>query len=165
MECCKRMQPIRVQYFRAMTNKRACSMAGMQCRDAPQLLPWYRGMLNQRAAPLSPCGLTETWHKYQHSENISFKSRNITKASLALTSRPTDAFLFIAEGFCGSEIFPRDPKLGCKSVYWCSKARLRYHHPRPRRGHLVVPFTASPHRHQPYLGSQRNWKCFSCFLI
>ena len=36
-------------------------------------------------------------------------------------------------GFCGSEIFPPDPKLGCKSVYWCSKARLRYHHPRPRR--------------------------------
>ena len=39
MECCKRMQPIRVQYFRAMTNKRACSMAGMQCRDAPNYCP------------------------------------------------------------------------------------------------------------------------------
>ena len=126
-----------------------------------QLLPWYRGMLNQRAAPLSPCGLTETWHKYQHSENISFKSRNITKASLALTPRPTDAFLFRAEGFCGSEIFPQDPKLGCKSVYWCSKARLRYHHPRPRRGHLVVPFTAII----LILAHKETENVFSCFLI
>ena len=39
MEFGQKMWPIRGQCYRPLTSKRACKMAGMQCRDAPNYCP------------------------------------------------------------------------------------------------------------------------------
>ena len=73
----------------------------------PQLLPQYRGMLNQRAASLSPWGLTGTWHI--HDTNISIRKHQlqIKKHHHSLSginsawAQTTDGMIFSLKAVCG----------------------------------------------------------------
>ena len=117
MEFGQKVWPIRGQCYRTLTSQRACEMAGMQCRDAPNYCPDIEECSIKERLPWVP----EVWQEHDTSMtqisafgNISFKSRNITTASLALTQlepRPTDEFH--SKAVCGSEN-PLDPELGCK---------------------------------------------------
>ena len=77
MEFGQKVWPIRGKYYRLLSIDQSEGL--WHGRNAvswcPQLLPWYRGMLNQRAASLSPWGLTGTWHI--HDTNISIRKHRL----------------------------------------------------------------------------------------